>query len=363
MYFKEISIKNYRGIKELKIGDFNKINFLLGDNQAGKTSLLESIFILTAPTDPERLITVTNFRDILIDTFDDFNFLFYDRNFDNNIEFKTKRENNTIDTLNINKIRLNAPFTLKNSNVILNVDNLIEYDYEFHNVGSPKNGVKTQLILQNNTNHNFNINLNQIININQLNFIYNGDRKINLFKSEYKLLNNFRDNNFYFKLEIIQQNKELPIIINYMNQIGFAINDIRLGEKNKIYIDFKNLKSLIPLNNAGDGLIKILSIISSMYINKNGIVLIDEIENGLHHSKMEKMLQIIIKAAIDFKVQVFITSHNVELLDKLVIGSNDSFKEFIAGYRMNKNDEKNFAFKMDYDEIKYSLDNDIEIRN
>ena len=43
---KDIHIQNYRGIKDLKIKDFKRINLLVGDNNSGKTSVLEAATIL-----------------------------------------------------------------------------------------------------------------------------------------------------------------------------------------------------------------------------------------------------------------------------------------------------------------------------
>lgn len=40
-----INIKNYRGIQELNITNLKRINILVGNNNAGKTSLLEAIQI------------------------------------------------------------------------------------------------------------------------------------------------------------------------------------------------------------------------------------------------------------------------------------------------------------------------------
>ncbi|XUP88951.1 AAA family ATPase [Campylobacter jejuni] len=44
-------------------------------------------------------------------------------------------------------------------------------------------------------------------------------------------------------------------------------------------------------------------------------ILIDELENGLHYEGIEKLLNAILKTNND--VQFFITTHNLELLQKL----------------------------------------------
>ena len=46
MYLKNIEISNFRNIKKMKV-DFNKnVNIFIGSNAQGKTSILESIYVL-----------------------------------------------------------------------------------------------------------------------------------------------------------------------------------------------------------------------------------------------------------------------------------------------------------------------------
>ena len=44
--FKNIEIKNFRGIDHLTIDDFSRVNVFLGQNSSGKTSVLEAILML-----------------------------------------------------------------------------------------------------------------------------------------------------------------------------------------------------------------------------------------------------------------------------------------------------------------------------
>ena len=44
-----LSIGQYRGIKSLVINNLNNVNIIVGDNNSGKTSLLETIYLLRSP--------------------------------------------------------------------------------------------------------------------------------------------------------------------------------------------------------------------------------------------------------------------------------------------------------------------------
>lgn len=47
----EFWVHSYKGINELKLSDFNSINILTGDNNSGKTSVLEIMSTLNNPQD------------------------------------------------------------------------------------------------------------------------------------------------------------------------------------------------------------------------------------------------------------------------------------------------------------------------
>ncbi|WP_462136871.1 AAA family ATPase, partial [Candidatus Mycalebacterium sp.] len=46
-FFKSIKIENFRGIESLKIDNLERINLFVGKNNCGKTTILESIYLLS----------------------------------------------------------------------------------------------------------------------------------------------------------------------------------------------------------------------------------------------------------------------------------------------------------------------------
>ena len=67
----------------------------------------------------------------------------------------------------------------------------------------------------------------------------------------------------------------------------------------------------------GDGVRKFLSLIVALHDSANGILLVDEIDNGLHFSSMQKLWEIILEAAESYNVQLFATTHNIDSLKGL----------------------------------------------
>ena len=65
-----------------------------------------------------------------------------------------------------------------------------------------------------------------------------------------------------------------------------------------------------PLSGMGDGINRILDIALALVNAENGIVLIDEFENGLHHSVQLRIWSFIHRVAVQYNIQVFATTHS-----------------------------------------------------
>ena len=91
------------------------------------------------------------------------------------------------------------------------------------------------------------------------------------------------------------KNKDEAFIVNALRLIEPNIKDFVLSQ-NEVLVDI-GLDKRIPINMMGDGARKILSILTSIYECKNGIVLIDELSNGFHYSVMKGVWRSIVSVA------------------------------------------------------------------
>ena len=71
----------------------------------------------------------------------------------------------------------------------------------------------------------------------------------------------------------------------------------------------------IPLRSFGDGVNRIFGLILSLTCAKGGYLLVDEIENGLHHSVLTNAWWTIFRLSRELKVQVFATTHSHDCID------------------------------------------------
>lgn len=80
-----------------------------------------------------------------------------------------------------------------------------------------------------------------------------------------------------------------------------------------IYGDI-GLDQMLPLPLMGGGMGRLTSLLLTIANAPHGVALIDEIENGLHYSILNKVWQAIGEAARRFDTQVFATTHSWECI-------------------------------------------------
>lgn len=126
----------------------------------------------------------------------------------------------------------------------------------------------------------------------------------------YDLLQNIVDNPEYKKLAI-----------SILKQFDNAIVDICYTKAD----DGSYLETIItddgvnmPFSVYGDGIKKILYILNKLFDATDSILLIDEIETGLHKKYYEKLFPVVFELAKKFNVQLFIATHSMEAIDAIL---------------------------------------------
>lgn len=73
----------------------------------------------------------------------------------------------------------------------------------------------------------------------------------------------------------------------------------------------------IPIGSLGDGTWRILALSIALSRAKDGVLLVDEIDTGLHHTVMADMWKLIAETAKTLDVQVFATTHSYDCVHSL----------------------------------------------
>ena len=119
------------------------------------------------------------------------------------------------------------------------------------------------------------------------------------------------------------------------------------------------LSEMIPLHVMGEGMTHVARIMLGIYSMSGGVVLVDEIENGIHHSVMPDVWKAIGKAAERFDVQIFATTHSFECIQKAYKGlGEDGFRFF----RIDNLREANRAIGYEPEELELVMRLHMEVR-
>jgi len=109
----------------------------------------------------------------------------------------------------------------------------------------------------------------------------------------------------------------LALIDERVSGIAF-VEDVSQGKgvNNRIpLVKIKGMDEPLPLKNMGDGMTRLLHIILALVNARNGLLLIDEFENGLHWTVQPKVWDIVFQLAEKLNVQVFATTHSRDCVE------------------------------------------------
>jgi hypothetical protein len=83
------------------------------------------------------------------------------------------------------------------------------------------------------------------------------------------------------------------------------------------FVRLANNEKRIPIGSFGDGIWRMLALAVALVRAKDSLLLVDEIDTGLHHTVMADMWKLINEAAELFNVQVFATTHSYDCVYSL----------------------------------------------
>ena len=98
---------------------------------------------------------------------------------------------------------------------------------------------------------------------------------------------------------------------------GFGQRPVFREAPSGVFLKLKDVPYRVPIGSAGDGMWRMLGLALALSNAKGGVLLVDEIDTGLHFSVMEKMWGMISERAAALDVQVFATTHSRDCYESL----------------------------------------------
>jgi predicted ATPase len=129
-----------------------------------------------------------------------------------------------------------------------------------------------------------------------------------------------------------------------------------------IAVKLADMKHRIPLGSMGDGMWRMLGIALSVVSARGGVLLIDEIDTGLHYSVMADMWRLVHDAATRLDVQVFAATHSRDCTQSLaaIVEAGHTPRPEVTIQRIERGNPRAVAFTDD--EIRIAAEIGAEVR-
>jgi AAA15 family ATPase/GTPase len=354
MKYKDLSIANFRSINELKLDNFRQVNLITGRNNSGKTSVLEALFLLSGMSNPQLAVSINNFRNLILTKNEDFGFIFHD------LDFSTEPIINGLLDMSRRSLRIKPRYSRipsekpvpgqKQENSTTNsaiISTSVQQSIEGVTLEFKESDRKEARIAE--------LSLQDGIPI--LDRSYKEKLHCTYLNPHLAIVA------LGLNFENLIVNKEMESLITILKDIEPNIVDIRMGIGNMLYADI-GISKMIPLNIMGDGIIRILSMIAIATTMKGGVVLIDEIENGLHYSSLEILWKALFRVAKLNDVQIFATTHSYECISALasLMDENADISDQVNLYRIDRKKDVHKGYEYSAEMIRAGIIEKIEVR-
>ena len=360
-----LEVTNFRGIKSLEIDDFRPLNLFYGENNCGKTSILEALFLTLGMSNPKILFALNQLRNLIFSEADDFRFFFYKLDYNNRISAKLNTAGGLTRSVSISP--LDTTLHIQKNIQEVRQGGVNKFDLGLSTQQDLVSGLKFAFSLRKNgrkTQKDYSLEIT----------FENGELKVKPSKNyKEELIAVFLSTGTAHvglpdRLDKVLQRKLKTRLLKPLQKLEPLLQDITLGSNGMIYVDLgESFDRLLPLNILGDGAVRLLSILTAIVYNKNSVILIDEIENGFHYSSLEELWKSILLTAKENAVQVFATSHSSEALAHLtnVLSQPDfrDFKDDVHSYTIRKlRRDLVKAYPYDFQQIEHLFEHGVEVR-
>ncbi len=311
-----LEVQNFKGIREMTLDGLGMVNVFVGDNNVGKTSVLQAIAV------------AKNTEGVPSD--------FISRYLDDEIPFKNQVDYNL--SLFGTATRLNlATFNYqKNSKLPVKINMVSLSEKENEKITITQEGTEAvkfnieksrfvygtySAFVENDENESL-----SSVNINPSTLYYSSVLfKKNVSDPEDVHFTNYISTDLYFYealatkfFDVLERDNPLVCdrIVDELKKIQKDL--IRIKVTNGVTECYlRSSEKWLALNAMGEGFVKFLGLLVAIQESKASVLLIDEIENGFHWSVQKDMWRMILQAAKDDGTQFFITTHSYEVLESL----------------------------------------------
>lgn len=275
----ELELNNFRGFRSLKLTGLKRVNLVVGSNNSGKTSLLEALFLAADPRRIQELYALFRPQQGNRD-FRYYRWLLRDGASDKGANLRAETDTGRLDLFFLrtpDQTKIAAAF--QRAEQFFHCEHLVAWRSIVAGTKARDQRLRTTIV--------------------PVSYRDSGSLVTLVGKSNRK-----------------QSGEET--MQRLLAKVDPRIRKVRIDpgeqqEGNQIILDV-GLSELIPLSQIGQGVFRLLTILAEVIGDQPELILVDEIENGLHHSAMLDVWAGLAEVAESLGVQIFATTHSHECL-------------------------------------------------
>ena len=316
--FSDVHVQRYRGLDGLALDGLKRINLIAGVNNAGKTSLLEAIYLLIRQNDEAALLDIIRWRG---------------------------RLEGEPDPLWLAEqippaIRIAGRFDEVNSSDEVNGNSA---SLDVQRVNEPGEDIEDQTTFL----AKLAIESSYAGNAQSTDVALFSDRpRRTSFQGRHWLCRSALTSPFWVnRADALSESNKAALeagtkakVIDFIKEhLDARMTNIELADKfNRFLVSHQDFDRAPDLSSFGDGLRRIFEIGLLFAGVRGGVLLIDEFENAIHTGLLVPFTRMVQELAVELNVQVFLTTHSKETLDAFI--GNGYNTEDIAGYAIGRDD-------------------------
>ena len=310
--FSSINIERYRGIGGLALDNPGRVNVIVGVNNAGKTSLLEAIYLLAHQTDERALLTAIHRRG------------------------QVEGEPDPlwlVDQLPP-AVRISGSFDqVPRNTATLDVRLLSEPEEDVEDQTAFLSRLAIECRYSDHTQST------------DVVFFEDRPRRTNFQGQHWLCRSAFTSPFSVNRSETLAECNKASVeagtkqkIIDFIRErIDPQLRNIELVDRfNRFLVSHDKFDPSPDLASFGDGVRRVFEIGLLFAVARGGVLLVDEFENAIHAELLIQFTRLIHELAVDLNVQVFLSTHSKEAIDALVV--NEYRTEDVVGYAINRTD-------------------------
>lgn len=152
----------------------------------------------------------------------------------------------------------------------------------------------------------------------------------------------------------------LRIIAPQVRGVSFVQHPVREKQRAPM-VKLMELNEPLALRSVGEGMNRLLGLSLGAVNSRDGLLLVDEIDTGLHYSVLTNVWRLLFQTARRLNIQVFATTHSWDCIEAFDEAARESKEEGLL-IRLERKKDDIVATLFDESEIDIATRNEIEVR-